>query len=231
MHHSTWFDFIPVLKDLHIPWWLSMAVFVLLIFILLAVAAKMVTRYREEKLYPDKGFSLRNILEVCVELFLGLINSVIGERGREFFPVLATLFFFILVSNILGLIPGFLPPTSYLTVNLSCALLVFIYYNYVGFKEHGVGYLKQFAGPVIYIAPLMFVIELIGHCVRPISLSLRLFGNINADHTLVGIISELVPLGAPIAFLALGLFVSFLQAFIFTMLSMVYISMAISHDH
>lgn len=208
-----------------------MTVFVLCIFTFLAVAAKMATQFHKEKLFPDKGFSLRNILEVCVELFLGLINSVIGERGREFFPVLATVFFFILVSNILGLIPGFLPPTSYLTVNLGCALVIFIYYNYAGFKEHGFGYLKQFAGPVIYIAPLMVVIELIGHCVRPISLSLRLFGNINADHTLVGIISELVPLGAPIAFLALGLFVSFLQAFIFTMLSMVYISMAISHDH
>ena len=142
-----------------------------------------------------------------------------------------TLFIFVLISNVLGLIPGFLPPTSHLTVNFGCALVVFVYYNYCGFKENGVGYLKHFMGPVIWLAPLMIVVEIIGHSVRPFSLSLRLFGNINGDHMLVGTISELIPILASVPFLFLGLFVAFLQAFIFTLLTMVYISMSTAHNH
>ncbi len=231
-HHSfTWFDLIPGFSGLHIPWWITMMVFSACILLFLAVCARMLGSFTEEKIFPDKGFSLRNILEVVVEALLAFVTSVLGEQARKFFPLLGTLFLFILVSNLLGLIPGFLPPTSHLTVNLACSLIVFVYFNYAGFKELGLKYLKLFMGPVIWLAPLMIIVEVIGHTVRPASLALRLFGNINGDHMLVGTISQLIPLGASIPFIFLGFFVSFLQAFIFTLLTMVYISMSTSHDH
>ncbi|MBI2608555.1 MAG: F0F1 ATP synthase subunit A [Deltaproteobacteria bacterium] len=230
-HHNTWFDLIPGFSELHIPWWITMMVFTICILVVVAILAKMVGHFDEKKLFPDEGFSLRNILEVIIEGLLSFIKSILGEKGVLYFPLLGTLFIFIFTANILGLIPGFLPPTSHIIVNLGCSLVVFVYYNYLGFKLNGTAYLKHFMGPVIWLAPLMVVVEVIGHSVRPASLALRLFGNINGDHMLVGTIGHLVPLGATIPFLFLGLFVSFLQAFIFTLLTMVYISMSTAHDH
>ncbi|MBI2027389.1 MAG: F0F1 ATP synthase subunit A [Deltaproteobacteria bacterium] len=231
-HHSfTWFDLIPGWSSLHIPWWITMTVFVCMILIFLSVCASTAARFTEVKLLPDKGVSFRNFVEILVSSLLSFVESILGHQARKYLSLVGGLFLFIFVSNLLGLIPGFLPPTSHLTVNFGCALVVFFYYNYCGFKENGMGYLKHFMGPVIWLAPLMIVVEVIGHAVRPASLSLRLFGNINGDHMLVSTISQLVPIGASIPFLFLGLFVSFLQAFIFTLLSMVYISMSTAHDH
>ncbi len=130
----------------------------------------------------------------------------------------------------MGLIPGFLPPTDNLNTNVACSLTVFLFYNYHGFKAHGFGYIKHFMGPVIWLAPLMFVIEVISHLVRPASLSVRLFGNIAGDHLVLNIFSHFVPLGVPVVFMFLGLFVSFIQAFVFTLLSMVYISLATTKE-
>jgi len=131
----------------------------------------------------------------------------------------------------LGLIPGFLPPTDNINTNLAIALTVFVYYHIMGIKAHGVkNYLKHFMGPILWLGPLMIVIELIGHCVRPISLSLRLFGNITGDHLVLGIFSGLVPILVPVVFMALGLFVSFIQAFVFSLLSMIYINLATAHE-
>ena len=144
---------------------------------------------------------------------------------------MGALFIYILFSNLLGLIPGFLPPTDNLNTNVACALTVFIFYNYQGFKAHGFAYLKHFMGPIWWLAPIMVVIEVISHLVRPASLSVRLFGNISGDHLVLGIFSSLVPIGVPVIFLFLGLFVSVIQAFVFTLLSMVYISLATAHDH
>ncbi|HOW16229.1 MAG TPA: F0F1 ATP synthase subunit A, partial [bacterium] len=110
-------------------------------------------------------------------------------------------------------------------------IFVFIYYNYAGFKEHGFSYIKHYMGPMIWLAPLMFPIELISNMVRPFSLGLRLFGNITGDHLVLGIFSDLAPLIVPIPFLGLGLFVSFFQALIFVLLSMIYLTLALSHEH
>jgi F-type H+-transporting ATPase subunit a len=109
--------------------------------------------------------------------------------------------------------------------------MVFLVYNYFGFKEHGISYLKQFAGPVLWLAPLMFVIELLSHLFRPMSLSIRLFGNMFGDHMVLSIFSGLVPLIVPIIFMILGIVVSLIQAFVFSALSSVYIALAVSHEH
>lgn len=185
----------------------------------------------EAALLPDDHLTGRNILEMVTEGILGLARNIIGHNAERYLPLLGTLFFFILIMNLIGLVPGFHPPTTNLNVNLAMALVVFLYYNFEGFREHGFGYLKQFAGPVIFLAPLMFAIEVVGHVFRPISLTLRLFGNMNGDHMVVGIFSDLVPVLIPVIFLMLGVLVCLIQAFVFTVLTAVYIGLAVSHDH
>jgi F-type H+-transporting ATPase subunit a len=139
---------------------------------------------------------------------------------------------FILVSNLGGLIPGLVPATESISSNLAMGLMVFLIYNVAGFREHGWHYIKQFTGPMLAIAPLMFVIELIGHMVRPVSLSLRLMCNVFADHLLVGIFTTNAPyVIVPSALLFFGVLVALVQSYLFTLLTSVYISMAVSHDH
>lgn len=189
---------------------------------------------KQDSILPDERFSIRNIFEILtIDFLLDLLTGVIGSRdkAKKYFPLLGTSFFFILFSNLLGLIPGFLAPTGNFNTPVACALVVFIMYNYYGFKENGIGYLKHFMGPMIYLAPLMIVIEVISHLVRPLSLSLRLFWNMTGDHLVLGIFTSLIPFVIPSVFIALGLFISFLQAFIFTILSAIYIALSISHEH
>jgi F-type H+-transporting ATPase subunit a len=123
------------------------------------------------------------------------------------------------------------PATENLNTTLGMGLIIFLYYNYMGLKENGLSYLKHFMGPILWLAPLMVVIELISHLVRPVSLGLRLANVMKGDHTVLGIFLDLVPVLLPIPFYILGIFVCFVQAFVFTLLSMVYVSMSIDHDH
>ena len=204
---------------------------VLAVLSVLAVLVHRKLKHTESRLIPDARGTLSNIMEVAVEQILGLMEGVIGPSAHKYFPLFGALFLYILTCNLLSVIPGFLPPTDNINTNLACSLTVFVYYNYVGIKEHGLGYLKHFMGPIIWLGPLMLVIELIGHLVRPVSLSLRLFGNITGDHLVLGIFSDLVPVLIPVAFLALGVFVAFIQAFVFTLLSMIYVGLAVEHEH
>lgn len=185
---------------------------------------------KTDPLIPDARLSGRNIAELTVEQLYKLFHGILGHETDRYFPLLASMFLFIFINNLMGSIPGFLPATGNVSTNFALSLPVFLFYNYEGFKEHGAGYLKHFMGPVLWLAPLMVVIEVIGHFVRPVSLSLRLFGNITGDHTVLGIFSDLVPLFVPIIFMGLGLFVAFIQAFVFTLLSTIYIALAVSHD-
>lgn len=197
----------------------------------------------------------QNFMEVVLEQFTTLLDDVIGHGGRRFLPLIGTLGLFILVSNLMGLVPGMIAPTGNLNTTAACALIVFVYYHYVGIRTQGLGpYLKHFAGPVPALAPLMFPIELVSHFARALSLSLRLFGNMAAGHILLAIIFLLtglnglfgwalsgslggilmgIPGGAVlIAFttgflLPLKILVAFLQAFIFCMLSMLYLAGAV----
>jgi F-type H+-transporting ATPase subunit a len=183
-------------------------------------------------LIPDSTWTFKNFFEIIAESLFKLTQSVIGEHEAPvYFPVIGTLFVFIFTSNILGLIPGIMPPTENLNTTLGLGAFVFLYYNYAGIREHGISYLKQFMGPLIWIAPLMFIIEIVSHIFRPISLALRLRGNIMGDHIVLQVFSSLVPYLLPVIFYGLGVFVAFIQAFVFCLMTMVYISLSISHDH
>ena len=183
-------------------------------------------------LVPDSKLTYRNFFEIIAESLYKFTESVIGHHDAPiYFPVIGSLFVFIFTCNIVGSIPVFLPPTDNLNTTLALGIFVFLYYNYAGFRAHGVAYFKHFLGPVIWLAPLMLVIELASHIFRPLSLALRLRGNIFGDHIVLGIFSGLVPYLLPVIFYGLGVFVAFIQAFVFCLMTMVYISLSTSHDH
>jgi F-type H+-transporting ATPase subunit a len=220
----------------HIVW--SSLAFVIILGIAFVVRGKFTNK--ETAIVPEGKFSLRNFVEVFFGAILGMMTDMMGEKkAKEFFPLIATLGLWIFVSNFMGLVPGLAPPTSNLNTNLAPALMVFITYNIAGMREHGVfAYLKHFLGPVLFIAPLMLVIELIGHAFRPVSLGVRLTGNMTGDHMVLGAFGDLatsimsVPALLPLPFLALGTMVCTIQTLVFCLLSSVYISLAVEHaDH
>jgi len=174
---------------------------------------------------------LQQFIEVVMQAMIGMLEENMGKEGRKYIPIIGTLAFFIFISNLLGLIPTFSASTSNWNTTLACALIVFVYYNFQGLKAHGIAYAKQFMGPMIFLAPLMIPIEIISHLARPFSLSVRLFGNISGEHIVSLVFYSLVPFLVPVPLLALGLFAAFLQTFIFIMLTTLYISGAISHEH
>jgi F-type H+-transporting ATPase subunit a len=224
------------LAPLGVPDHVFYAWIVMAILIAVSVAAT-----RNLQLAPR---GLQNFMEVVLEQFLTLLDEVIGHDGRRYLPLIATLGLFILTSNLLGLVPGLVAPTANMYTTIACAVIVFCYYHYLGIRKQGfVGYLKHFCGPVPWLAPLMFPIEVVSHLARVLSLSLRLFGNMFAGHILLAVIFLLtgklggILLGLPggavmIAFtvgflLPLKILVALLQAFVFCLLSMVYISGAV----
>ncbi|HKA33507.1 MAG TPA: F0F1 ATP synthase subunit A, partial [Candidatus Binatia bacterium] len=207
------------------------AVVVALVIIGLALAFRKSLRTAKDPAIPDEGVTVRNVMEFLVEIVVGLSDSIIGKKGREFVPLFGSLFLFILIGNFSGLIPGVTPPTSSFFVNFGMGLIVFVAYNYFGVRENGAHYLKQFMGPMLLLAPLFILIEFFSHIFRPISLSIRLFGNMFGDHLVLEIFSNLTKLVIPVAFYMLGSLVSIIQAAVFTILSVIYVAMAISHEH
>ena len=201
-----------------------------------AVAGRVALGTGDVAVAPAGKFSLKGIIESVLEFVVGIADTVIGEEsGRKFVPMFASIFLFVWINNLVALIPGMTPATDNINTTFALGLFVFVMYNYYGFKEHGVAYLKQFLGPLLLLAPLMVIIELIGHLVRPLTLGLRLYGNVMADHTVVGVFIGMFEqfwfIPVPAIFYTMGIFVASMQAFVFTMLSMIYVSMAISHDH
>lgn len=185
----------------------------------------------EAAIVPSNKFSIRGLFELLVEFIQGLVDMVMGEEGRKYIPMLCSIFAFIFIQNLVGMIPGMSPATENLNMTVGMGLFMFITYNLFGIKENKWNYLKHFFGPVALIAPLYFVVEIISHLVRPVSLGLRLGSVMKGDHTVVGIFLDLVPIGLPIPFYLLGMFVCFIQAMVFTLLSMIYISLATAHEH
>ncbi len=180
---------------------------------------------------PRKGIHLEAAVECLVESLRSFITSILGSHAGDFERLLIAIFSFILLSNLLGLVPGFIAPTTNLSVNLSMALTVFIYYNYIGIKHHGFGYIRIFLGPVWWLAFLMLPIELISHLARILSLTLRLTGNMSGEHAVSTLFTSLIPVGLPVVFLFLGLLVAVLQAFVFMALSTIYILLSLELDH
>jgi F-type H+-transporting ATPase subunit a len=198
---------------------------------------------------------LQNFMEIVLEQFLTLIDDVLGHEGRRYLPLLATLGLFIVTSNLMGLVPGLVAPTASLNTTAACALIVFFAYHWIGIRKQGIrAYARHFMGPVVWLAWLMIPIEIVSHMARPLSLSLRLFGNMTGGHILLAVFFFLmgfdgmlgwalsgslggILLGAPAALIMvvftvgflypLKILVAFLQAFIFVMLSMLYIAGAI----
>jgi len=230
MEHEvfTWASLIPFLKNQqpHV----SNAIIVSIILLVIVFLGYKQIKKAEDNIVPDSKLTFRNLVELIVESLSGIIADSMGPRGKEFVLIVGTLALFILFNNLAGLVPGFLPATDNVNTTFACSLTVFVMTHYYGFKEHGVKYLKQFVGPMWALAPLMIPIELIGHIARPLSLGLRLFGNITGDHLVTAIFFGLVPLLVPLPVMFLGLFVAFVQTFVFMLLSMSYFAGAISHE-
>ncbi|MFP3871012.1 MAG: F0F1 ATP synthase subunit A [Syntrophobacteria bacterium] len=198
-----------------------------LIIIVLVVLSKLLVRRVE--LVPR---GVQNFFEVVISGLEEFMVGVTGEEGRYLFPLIGALAFFILISNYLGMVPGMFAPTSNVNTTLACALIVVFYTHVIGVKFHGAKYIKHFMGPIVFIAPLIFVVEVIGHAARALSLSIRLFGNIFGEELVLAILMLLAGLYlAPLPIMFLGLFTGGVQAFIFCLLSMMYFAGAIEEAH
>ncbi len=184
---------------------------------------------KKPDIFPGR---MQHLLEMFYNFFRNLVDDMIGKEGRKFIPALGTLGIFIAVANLLGLFPEMGSPTANLNVTVGCAIFIFIYYHYQGIRKHGLwGYIKTFMGPVWWLSWLFFPIEVVSHFSRPLSLSMRLFGNIFGEDLVIIIIASLVPFIAPMPVMALAIFTSLLQAFIFVMLSTIYLSGAMAEEH
>ncbi len=255
----TWFQLLPGIGDgglgrmlgLHDPgesWIIATAWFACFLVLGVALLARMglnraIAAEGAERHIPDSGFSVRNVMEVFVEAFQDLVTGLLGAKeAKVFFPLVAGCFLFIATSNLLGLLPGFLPATESFSNNLGMGVTIFLVFNYAGLTRNGLAYVKHLFGPVLLLAWLIFPIELLGLFIRPFTLTIRLTANIYADHMVVSSVRDvggdmLGMVGAllvPVPFYVLGLFVCLLQAFVFSLLSTVYVSLStadMSHGH
>ena len=238
MEHEqfTWVALIPFLKNL--PPHVSNGIVVSIILLAIVFLAYLQLKKSDNDPVPSARFTFRNLMELIIEFLSNLVNETMGPHGTQFMLIIGTLALFILFNNLSGLIPGFLPATDNTNTTFACSVTVFVLTHAFGFREHGIKYLKHF----VFINPswpwpanallsiIMCPIELVGHLARPLSLGLRLFGNILGDHKVTAIFFGLIPLLLPLPFMILGLFVCFVQAFVFILLSMIYFSGAIAHE-
>jgi F-type H+-transporting ATPase subunit a len=185
----------------------------------------------DKGLVPPRTMNFRNTFEYLAESMYGFVEGGMGEKNaRRFYPLIGSLFLFIFFNNLFALLPGFSAPTDTLKTNVGIAIFVFLLTHYFGVKEHGAAYFKHFLGPMPALIPLMLPIEIVSHIARPISLAIRLMGNMMADHKVLMSFFTLVPILVPLPFLLLGLLVCLLQAVVFCTLAMVYFGMAIEHE-
>ena len=204
--------------------WVIYSWFVMILLIFFAFLA-----VRKIDMIPSKA---QNVFEILISGMEEFMVDITGEEGRKFFPLIATVFLYIATCNLLGLIPGFYPPTASINTTVSCALTVVVFTHVIGIKYHGVKYIKHFLGPIWWLSPLILIIELIGHCARILSLSIRLFGNITGHELVLGILFVLAGAAfAPLPIMVLGIFVALLQAFVFFLLSIIYFAGAMEEAH
>ena len=208
-----------------IPNYVAMEVLV----ILLMMVGVVLLRRRLSVENPGK---FQQAMEVVVQFIQGMSEEIIGHGSGRYVAMLGTFGFFVVLCNLLGLIPTLQTPTGHIQVTLGCAVAAFLYYNFQGFRQHGVlGYLKHLCGPMLAIAIIMFPIEVIGNLGRLLSLSVRLYANMMVGDLLETVFGGLIPILVPAVFMALHVFVSLLQAYIFMLLPAVYIGMAVSEEH
>jgi F-type H+-transporting ATPase subunit a len=174
---------------------------------------------------------IQQIAEMINGFVSSQADSIVGPGAQRYVMFTTCVLLFVLISNLLGMVPGLLAPTSIATVPLGVALLCWFYYHYHGLREQGAGYFKQFVGPVWWIAPMMLPIEIISHLARILSLTVRLFANMFAGEMVTLVFFSLIPIGIPLVFMALHLGVAVIQAYIFMLLTLIYVSQAVSHEH
>jgi len=212
------------------------SVFVLIVLLILSLMVLGKIRNTEKAIVPEDRFTLRTAFELVVSATYGSMSEMMGPKAAKYFlPLIGTCAFLIFFSNAMGLVPGFLPATDNLNTTAAYAIIIFIATHVYGIREHGIGYFKHFFGPIIkwYALPLMlliFVIEVVSHIVRPVTLAVRLMANMFADHMVLTIFLGLVPFIVPIPMYMMGVIVVTVQTIVFCLLSMVYISMAIAHE-
>jgi F-type H+-transporting ATPase subunit a len=202
-------------------------VLMLTIVMVVIVCIGLLTR-RLTKQIPGKT---QVAFEGLVGYLYDLGESVMGHEGRKYIPFIIGIGFYVVISNLIGLIPGFMPPTMNMNTTAAPAVCVFLLYQYIGIKTHGAKYIKHFLGPIPPFAPLMFLIELVSHLARPLSLTMRLFGNVTGEEIVLAILFMLVPFLVPLPMYFLAVFTGVLQSFVFMLLTMVYISGALEDAH
>jgi F-type H+-transporting ATPase subunit a len=223
-HPILFLDLLFQSLHLNIPPHVSYAVLVSLILLGLGMLAS-----RQITMVPTGA---QNVFELIVGGLEEFMVEITGEEGRAFFPYIITVFLFIAFCNLLGLIPGFFSPTANINTTLALALCTFLYTHYLGIKYHGAKYIKHFLGPIPALAPLFLPIEIIGHIARVLSLTLRLFGNIMGEDLVLAILLFLAGMFlAPLPMMFLAVFTSVVQAFVFTLLSMMYFAGSMEHAH
>jgi F-type H+-transporting ATPase subunit a len=230
-HPIFWYSLIPAIKELpshtvHA----AIAVLILVAFVMKANRQLAVAKAAGAELVPDDKFSARNLAELFVSFIHSLGEGVLGDRAKNYTSLFGTFFLFILTCNLMGLLPGFSPATSNFQTTLALGFASFVSFNYIGIRDQGlVKYLSHFAGPIWWLAVLMFPLEIVGTIVRPFSLGLRLFGNMTGDHLVLEIFTSLTKVGVPVIFYFFGTLVSVLQAFVFTLLTIIYVSLSVGH--
>lgn len=236
--------FLELEHALHVPWVVLSSLFAAGLILLAGVRVKAAIAAGGGGVIPEEGLSIRNIIEVAVENLVDLAEMTIGDEYRRYFPVVGTIFLFVLLSNVMSLVPGLAGATGDVNTTTAWAIISFSVYNFVGIRQHGWKYIYQFMGPSIIetevggkhwhirlLAPIFLPLEIVLHLARILTLSVRLLANMFADHTVVLTWLGLVPALIPAIFMGLGLLVSFLQAFVFALLTMIYIGQALEEPH
>jgi F-type H+-transporting ATPase subunit a len=254
-HHLSWYDFIPGYHELldflqknffgtvifnsgvmpknpvfNTVHHIIAAILVFFTLIIISIISNRKIRNIEDSLIPSKNANLTVLLEVGIETLFNAMKDIIGNDYKRHVPLVSTLALFILFSNLLGLIPGFIPPTDNLNTTFACGIIVFFYFNYHGFRVNGFSHITHLANPIgewwgWFLAPLLFPVEFFGLLIRPISLSVRLAGNMIGDHKLLLAFAGVMPILVPLPFFLLGLMISIIQTVVFCLLTCVYISL------
>lgn len=229
---------------LHVPWIFPSALAAGALLILAGFQVRRALASAGGGVIPDDGVTTRNVFEVVVEGLAGMARDRMGADWRHYFPIVGTLFFFILVSNLMGLVPGLDGSTSDANVTWAWAVIAWVFYTWIGIRKHKLAYLLKFMGPSFFettiagrhvhvrlLAPVFIILELPLDLARMLTLAVRLLANMYADHTVIAVWLSLVPIGVPAIFMGLGIVISVLQAFVFALLTMIYIGLALDEPH
>ena len=251
-HHTTWWSFLPVYQNLQdylnhsgtalvgSQQFLVHHVFTTALVVLIIAAMSFMARGHfsnvDNAVIPPARFGIAAFFELLVDMLLGMMTNIIGKDARRYFPLVGSLALYIFCSNLIGLIPGMAPPTDNLNTTAGCGIVVFLYYNFHGLRVNGMAHIAHMANPAgttwgWFLAPLMFPIELIGHLARPLSLSLRLMGNMIGDHQVLFAFAGLIPVLVPLPFYVLGFLVCLIQTAVFCILTTVYIGTSVQAAH